>query len=99
MKIGSNQGEYIMRRFLSSKSVYVGQLVVVDDSVGAVVRTVAEVVPEESRVVLQWMAGNRFCSADCEAYMLKKPTLEQIEYSIAHYGQLLSSKMLVEVVQ
>ena len=87
-----------MRRFLSSKSLYVGQLVVVDDSVGAVVRTIAEVVPAESRVVLQWMEGSRFCTAGCASYMLKKPTLEQIEYSIVHYGQLLSSKMVVETV-
>ena len=86
-----------MRRFLSSKSLYVGQLVVVDDSVGAVVRTIAEVIPAESRVVLQWMEGNRFCSVSCASYILKKPTLEQIEYSIVHYGQLISSKMLVEV--
>jgi hypothetical protein len=96
MKIGSNQGEYIMRRFLSSKNLYVGQLVVTNAAVGAVVRTVAEINTEKNIAVLQWMEGNNFCSQGFDSYMLMKPSLEQIEYSIAHCGQLLSSKMLVE---
>lgn len=86
-----------MRRFLSSKSLYVGQLVVTSSAMGAVVRTVAEINTEKNIAVLQWMEGNNFCSQGYDSYMLMKPSLEQIEYSIALCGQLVSSKMIVEV--
>ena len=86
-----------MRRFLSSKSLYVGQLVVTGDAVGAVVRTIAELDVSNCLVILQWMEGNRFCSQGYDSYMLKKPTLEQIECSISTYGQLLSSKQIISV--
>ena len=86
-----------MRRFLSSKSLYVGQLVVTSSAMGAVVRTIAEIDHSKCLVILQWMEGNRFCSQGYDSYMLMKPSLEQIEYSIALCGQLVSSKMIVEV--
>ena len=85
-----------MRRFLSSKDLYVGQLVVVDDSVGAVVRTIAELDVGNCLVIVQWMEGRRFCSQGVDSYMLKKPTLEQIEWHIANNGQLLSTKQIIE---
>lgn len=88
-----------MRRFLSTKDLYVGQLVVTGDAVGAVVRTIAEIDLGNCSVVLQWMEGNRFCSRSYDSYMLKKPTLEQIECSISTYGQLLSSKQIFSGVK
>jgi hypothetical protein len=95
MKIGSNQGEYIMRRFLSSKDLYIGQLVVVSDEVGSVVRTIAEIDSSNHTVIVQWMEGNRFCSRPAQSYMLKKPSLEQIECHIANNGALISSKQVI----
>lgn len=87
-----------MKRFISSKDLYVGQLVVTGDYVGITVRTIAEICPSDNKVILQWVSGNRFYSTSFDSYMLKKPTLEQIEASIAANGQLVSSKMLLEVV-
>lgn len=85
-----------MRRFLSSKSLYVGQLVVVIDEVGAVVRTIASIDSGNHTALVQWMEGNRFCSKDVQSYMLKKPTLEQIEWHIANCGQLISSNQVID---
>jgi len=85
-----------MRRYLSSKSLYVGQLVVTTDHPGATVCTIAELDIENCLVVIQWMEGNRFCSRGFDSYMLKKPSLEQIEWHIANNGQLLSSKQIVD---
>jgi hypothetical protein len=95
MKIGSNQGEYIMRRFLSSKSLYVGQLVVTNDYPGATVCTIAEIDESNHTAIVQWMENNRFLSKPAQTYMLKKPSLEQIEWHIANNGQLISSKQII----
>ena len=84
-----------MRRFLSSKNIYVGQLVVVDDSVGATVCTIAEIDGGNHTVILQWMEGIRFCSKPAQTYMLKKPSLEQIEWHLANNGALVSSKQVI----
>ena len=84
-----------MRRFLSSKSLYVGQLVVVSDEVGSVVRTIAEIDSGNHTVILQWMEGIRFCSRPAQSYMLKKPSLEQIECHIANNGQLISVNQVI----
>jgi hypothetical protein len=40
---------------------------------------------------LMWYEGTRLCVCEHDAYMLKKPTLTQIENSI-NFGQLVSSK-------
>jgi len=84
-----------MRRFLSSKNLYVGQLVVTNDYPGATVCTVAEIDVGTCVAVLQWMEGNRFCSFGFDSYMLKKPSLEQIEWHIANNGALISSKQVI----
>lgn len=86
-----------MRRYLSSKDLYVGQLVVTNDYPGATVCTVAEIDVGACVAILQWMEGNRFCSRGVDSYMLKKPSLEQIEWHIANNGQLLSSKQIISV--
>jgi hypothetical protein len=86
-----------MRRFLSSKSLYVGQLVVLIDEVGAVVRTIASIDSGNHTALVQWMENNRFCSKDVQSYMLKKPTLEQIEWHIANFGQLISSNQIINL--
>ena len=86
-----------MRRFLSSKSLYVGQLVVLIDEVGAVVRTIASIDSGNHTALVQWMEGNRFCSKDVQSYMLKKPSLEQIEWQIANFGQLLSVNQIINL--
>ncbi len=85
-----------MRRFLSSKDLYVGQLVVTTDEVGATVCTIAEIDHVDCVSILQWMEGNRFCSKGAPYYILKKPSLEQIEWHIANNGQLLSSKQIID---
>lgn len=86
-----------MKRFISSKALYVGQLVVTGDAVNSTVRTVAIINTEDCVAILQWVEDNRFYSVGYDSYMLKKPTLEQIEWHLANNGQLVSSKMLVEV--
>tara|TARA_R110000868_G_scaffold109959_2_gene298459 strand:+ start:173 stop:445 length:273 start_codon:yes stop_codon:yes gene_type:complete len=84
-----------MKRFLSSKSLYVGQLVVTGDDVGTAVRTIAEIDSGNHTVILQWMEGNRFLSKPAQSYMLKKPDLEQIEWHIANGGQLISANQVI----
>ena len=84
-----------MRRFLSSKSLYVGQLVVTADAVNSTVCTIAEIDTVTSRVILQWMDNNRFISEGYPSYMLKKPTLEQVEWSIVNRGPLISSEQII----
>ena len=58
------------------------------------VYTIASI--EAQVVILQWKEGTRHCSQGYEKYSLLKPTLEQIEYSIAANGALVSTKELVE---
>lgn len=84
-----------MRRFLSSKSLYVGQLVVTNDYPGATVCTIAEIDGGNHTVILQWLEGMRFCSKPAQTYMLKLPSLEQIEWHIANNGALISSKQVI----
>lgn len=84
-----------MKKTIKHKDLYIGQLVVVTDHPEAQVRTVAGF--EGNAVILQWHEGSRLCSQGVHAAVgLLKPTLEQIEYSIAANGSLVSTKELVE---
>jgi len=85
-----------MKRFISSKDLYVGQLVVTGDDVGTAVRTIAEIDHVGCTVILQWMEGNRFCSKGYASFILKQPDLEQIEWHLANGGPLLSVKQIID---
>jgi hypothetical protein len=80
---------------IKHSDLYIGQLVVATEHPEAQVYTVAAVIGQ--CVVLQWFEGDRLCvSGDHDKYGLMKPTLQQIEYSIAANGPLVSTKQIVE---
>lgn len=83
-----------MKKAIKHTDLYIGQLVVVTEHPETQVYTVASI--ESQAVILQWQEGNRHCSQGYDKYGLLKPTLEQIEYSIAANGPLVSTKKLVE---
>lgn len=81
---------------IKHSDLYIGQLVVVTMHPEAQVYTVAAVVGQS--VILQWFEGSRMCSSgERDKYGLMKPTLQQIEYSIAANGPLVSTKQIVEL--
>jgi hypothetical protein len=81
-----------MQRFIPSKKLYVGQLVVVSTIETAQVRTIAKIHKRDSGVVYAvtfiWNEGDRLCAQNTDAWTLYKPTLEQIEFSIQVNGKL-----------
>ena len=81
-----------MQRFIPTKKLYVGQLVVVSTIDTAQVRTIGAIHKRDSGVVyavtLLWHEGNRLCAQNTDAYTLYKPTLDQIQYSIQFNGRL-----------
>lgn len=81
------------KRYLSHKSLYVGQLVVVSDAPEAQVYTIGNI--DKTLVILMWYEGSRLCICHHDSYMLKKPDLIQIENSI-NFGQLVSLKSIVQ---
>ena len=83
-----------MKKSIKHTDLYIGQLVVVTEHPETQVYTIASI--EAQVVILQWKEGTRHCSQGYEKYSLLKPTLEQIEYSIAANGALVSTKELVE---
>lgn len=83
-----------MKKAIKHTDLYIGQLVVVTEHPETQVYTVASV--EGQSVILQWREGTSHCSQGHDKYGLLKPTLEQIEYSIAANGSLVSTKELVE---
>lgn len=83
-----------MQKRIKKSDLYIGQLVVVTDHPEAQVRTVAGV--EGNVAILQWHEGSRLCSQGHDAFGLMKPTLKQIEYSIAANGALVSTQELVD---
>ena len=83
-----------MKKAINHTDLYIGQLVVVTEHPETQVYTIASI--ENQSVILQWREGNRTCAQATEKYGLLKPTLEQIEYSIAANGSLVSTKELVE---
>lgn len=82
---------------LKFSEIYRGQLVVLSDSYTPQVYTVAEVDRDLKRVVLQWREGKHM---SMQAYFgpCYVPNAEQIEYSIACNGPLVSIKDIVELV-
>jgi hypothetical protein len=84
-----------MQKRIKKSDLYVGQLVVVTDHPETQVYTVAAV-GEGNVAILQWMEGTSHCSQGHDAFSLSKPTLEQIEYSIAANGALLSVDKILE---
>ena len=70
--------------------LYIGQLVTVTDHPETQVYTVADF--EGHNVWLQWREGTHQTRCTHEKYGLLKPTLKQIEYSIAANGALVSTK-------
>lgn len=81
-----------MQRYISHKKLYVGQLVVVTSAKDAQVYTIASIHHEYRHVSLVWIEGNHKCVSSHDYFCLFKPTLEQIETSIAIHGRLVSTK-------
>ena len=79
-----------MKRYLPSLSLYIGQLVVVSDADDAQVYTIGHF-DDRTTVFLLWREGTRLCGCNHDSFMLKKPSLKQIENSILT-GPLVSSK-------
>lgn len=85
-----------MRRFLKTANLYVGQLVVVSEHCESTVATIVAI--NGTSVELRWREGTRLCGTSWQTYMLMKPSLEQIEYSIAANGALVSKAEIEELV-
>ena len=88
-----------MKKAIKHTDLYIGQLVVVTEHPETRVYTIAAT--DGHVAILQWQEGTRHCSQKLriptnEKYGLFKPTLAQIEYSIAANGPLVSTKELVE---
>lgn len=85
-----------MRRFLATANLYLGQLVVISDHPEAIVATIVSI--KGYSVELRWKEGDKMCGCGWQSYMLKKPSLKQIENSIANNGALVSVKEIEELV-
>ena len=89
-----------MQRFIPTKKLYVGQLVVVSTIDTAQVRTIGAIHKRENGVIyavtLLWNEGSRLCGQHTDAFTLYKPTLEQIEYSIQVNGRLANKTDVCE---
>lgn len=83
-----------MKKAIKHTDLYIGQLVVVTEHPETQVYTVAAIAGHVA--ILQWQEGAGHCSQGHDKYGLLKPTLQQIEYSIAANGPLVSTKELVE---
>ena len=83
-----------MAKSLTLKQIHLGQLIVRGDHADAQVYTVAAV--RGFNIYLVWFEGTRQCGQWIDYSGSLKPTLEQIEYSIAANGALVSTKELVE---
>jgi uncharacterized protein YigE (DUF2233 family) len=81
-----------MQRYIAHKKLYIGQLVVVTAAKDAQVYTIAHINHENRTVHLYWVEGNNMCGSSHDYFSLFKPTLEQIETSIAINGRLVSTK-------
>ncbi len=83
-----------MKKSIPHTNLYVGQLVTVTDHPETQVYTIAAI--DGQAAVLQWCEGNRHSVQAHDKYGLLKPTLQQIEYSIAANGPLVTTKELAD---
>lgn len=79
-----------MKKSIKHTELYIGQLVVVTEHPETQVYTIAEF--EGNNVLLQWREGTHQTRCTHDKFDLLKPTLQQIEYSIAANGALVSSR-------
>jgi hypothetical protein len=79
-----------MAKRLTLKQLYLGQLVVRGEHADAQVYTVAAV--RDLNIYLVWFEGSRQCGQWSDYSGSYKPTLAQIEYSIAANGRLASGQ-------
>jgi hypothetical protein len=77
--------------------LYIGKLVVCSTHPEAQVRTVAEL-HDGFMVEVQWYEGNHQCAQPVDCSMLLEPTIQQIEYSIAHNGKLVAMNDIMQLV-
>ena len=84
-----------MKKVIYKKDQHIGQLVVVTEHPETQVYTIAGY-GNQDLVILQWFEGTKLCSQGHSAYDLVKPTIDQIEYSIANNGRLVSTDDIVE---
>lgn len=78
------------RPAIKHDDLYIGQLVVVTEHPETQVYTVAGI--EGNNALLQWREGTHQTRCTHDKFGLLKPTLQQIEYSIAANGALVSSR-------
>ena len=79
-----------MAKSLTLKQIHLGQLIVRGDHADAQVYTVAAV--RGFNIYVVWFEGTRQCGQWIDYSGSYKPTLDQIEYSIAADGRLASGQ-------
>jgi len=79
-----------MPKPLTLKQISIGQLIVRGDHKDAQVYTVAAI--SRFNILVIWFEGTRQCGEWIDHEYFYKPTLEQIEYSIAANGRLASEQ-------
>ena len=79
---------------IAQKSLYIGQLIVLNKHTDAQVYTIAEI--EDFTVTLIWFEGKRLCVNQWDSSRCFYPELEQIEYSINSNGRLATVRDRME---
>jgi hypothetical protein len=82
---------------IKSQDLYVGMLVVTTDMTEAQVYTISHIFENSHIVELQHKEGERQCMGGVDYLLIMRPTIKQIEYSIANYGPLLSMEELLDL--
>ena len=85
-----------MAKALTREEMYLGQLIVRGEHLEAQVYTIGA--RQGINIFLVWFEGNRKCSQWVDYYASYKPTLKQIERSIAMNGRLANSKDITDVL-
>jgi hypothetical protein len=79
---------------IAPKSLYIGQLIVLNKHTEAQVYTIAEI--EDLIVTVMWFEGKRLCLNKVDASLCFYPDLQQIEYSINSNGRLATVRDRME---